>query len=472
MWKEPRVPVPMNALSSLRILVVEDDPICAAFVRRSLASMGIEADHAASAEEALARHAAEPYRVVISDWLMAGMDGIDLCRRLRESEGPYVYFLMCSAREDRAKRLEAYDAGVDDFLGKPLDSDELRARLTVARRVLAAEDRMAERNEEENRIAQETAELAESLKIASRRFEDLFNGLPVACFTFDEGGCVHEWNRAAEEAFGIPSFDTLVRPVWEVLAAGDGAWTEARCRAALTGSGQENFDWTYAGGDGSRDFACQIIALRGRGGKTVGAVCANVDVTAHKRATRLLNSEKASLVDANARLHDLASKDGLTGLWNRRAFLGDLEGALAEFDRTGKPFSLVLLDIDRFKSYNDTYGHPAGDEVLRRFARLLRTTARSYENPARYGGEEFAIVLHNTGAAKGLAAADRFRRAVEDGDWVERAVTCSLGVATAGSDGATAESLIAAADAALYASKEAGRNRCTHSAGLTILQAA
>ena len=459
----------MNApCANPRILLVEDDPISAILARRTLATMGIEADLAENAEDALARHTAEPYRVVISDWIMEGMDGIELCRRFREVEGAYVYFLLCSARDDRAKRLEAYDAGVDDFLGKPLDRDELRARLTVARRVLAAEDRIADQRDEEERIAAETAELAESLKVASRRFEDLFNGLPVACFTFDESGLVHEWNRAAEEAFGIPSFDTLVRPVWEILASSGGAWTEARCAAALLGSGQESFDWVYEGLDSPREFACQIIALRGRGGRTVGAVCANVDVTAHKRAERMLTCEKASLEDANARLHELASKDGLTGLWNRRSFLGDLDTALAAFHRDGQPFSLVLLDIDKFKTYNDTYGHPAGDEVLRRFARVLRTTARSYENPARYGGEEFAIVLHNTGAAKALAAAERFRKAVEGGEWVERAVTCSLGVASVGADGATSDALIAAADAALYASKEAGRNRCTHAQGLPV----
>ena len=448
--------------SPMRILLVEDDPISAVFAQKSLAALGIEADHVAGGEEALARHAQEPYRIVIADWLMPDLDGIELCRRFREVEGPYVYFLLCSARDDRAKRLEAYDAGVDDFLAKPLDRDELRARLTVANRILAAEDHGALQLQAEERNARETAELNESLKMASRRFEDLFSGIPVALFTYDAAGCVHEWNRAAEEAFGIAAFDTLMRPVWEVLK--NDVWTPERCAGAL--ARQEEFDWTLRTGSDEREFACRIIALRGKGGRAVGAVCANVDITAHKRAERLLAGEKATLEDANARLHDLASKDALTNLWNRRAFLGDLDAALAEYARVGKPFSLVLLDIDKFKTYNDAYGHPAGDEVLRRFARVLRNTARSYEQPARYGGEEFAIVLHNTGAAKALAAAERFRVAVEDGDWVERAVTCSLGVATVGSEGETAEALIAAADAALYASKANGRNRCTHAGGL------
>lgn len=306
----------------------------------------------------------------------------------------------------------------------------------------------------------------ESLHLAMRRFEDLFSGLPVACFTFDQAGSVQEWNQAAEESFGIAGFDALMRPVWEVFEDTD--WTEERCSGVFSGDACTEFDWSYRG----REFAGRIIALAGRCGKPVGAVCANVDVTAHRRIERMLTDEKRQLAEANARLHDLASKDGLTNLWNRRALMQEIERGLAEYGRSGKPFSLVLLDIDRFKQYNDSFGHPAGDEVLRRFGRILRRSARSYEQPARYGGEEFALVLHNANEEKSLLAAERFRQAVEDGDWLERLVTCSLGVATVGGDGATADDLISSADAALYASKAGGRNRTTHARDLPRRKAA
>lgn len=441
-----------------RFLILDQDLEAAAALHTILAREGMVADHAASADDALAQHASQAFRVVFG----SGVEGLEACRRFREIEGPYVCFLLLAGKEDRKLRDAAETAGVDDFVSLPLDEEEIHDRLRIAKRLLASEDRAAEREAEEAKAAQSAQELTECLRLASRRFEDLFSGLPVACFTFDTEGGVHEWNRAAEEAFGIAAFDTLMRPVWDVLSESDGAWSPERCRKLFDGSGHEEFDWTFHQGGFSRDFACRIIVLRGRTGNAVGAICANVDVTTHKRAEMFLSTEKTKLEEANARLRDLAARDGLTGLWNRRSFLSDLDSAIATYRATGKPFSLVLLDIDDFKAYNDTYGHPAGDEVLRRFARVLRTVARSTENPARYGGEEFAIVLHGTEGPKGLLAAERFRKAVEEADWIERSVTCSLGVASIGMNGLTAEELIAAADTALYVSKDLGRNRSSH----------
>lgn len=457
---------------NFRILIVEDDPVSAMVVVRSLELLGYEADVASTAEEALERFDNCRYHLMIADWMLPGIDGIELCRHLRELPGPYCYFLLCSAKEDRAIRLDAFDAGVDDFLSKPLDRDELRARLLVARRILANEERMARQRDEVERSANQLADLNESLKVASRRFEDLFNGLPVACFTFDPNGFVHEWNRAAEEAFGVPAYGTLQRPAWEVLGSNGGVWSAEQCERVFQGPGVVEFDWTYTGLEVPKHFACRIIAMRGRNSAAVGAVCANVDVTERKNQEISLAYEKACLEDANARLHDLASNDGLTGLWNRRSFLTELESACAAHRRDGRPFSLILLDIDRFKQYNDTFGHPAGDEVLRRFARVLKETAREGEHPSRYGGEEFAIVLFDTDSTKAVAAAERYRKAVESAKWRERPVTCSLGVATCGHDGTDADALIEAADLALYASKQAGRNRVTYAGDLRQSKAA
>src|SRR5467141_2609706 len=158
----------------------------------------------------------------------------------------------------------------------------------------------------------------------------------------------------------------------------------------------------------------------------------------------------------------LATTDGLTGLLNRRTFNAQLLGRLREAQRYNRPLSLLLLDIDHFKKVNDTYGHPAGDAVLRGIAGILQKQARETDIVARYGGEEMALILPETDAAGAHAIAERIRKAVgatshptEQG---AIQVTVSIGLATSPCPG-DAEAVLEAADKALYRAKQGGRNR-------------
>ncbi|MBL9028650.1 MAG: diguanylate cyclase [Myxococcales bacterium] len=169
----------------------------------------------------------------------------------------------------------------------------------------------------------------------------------------------------------------------------------------------------------------------------------------------------AELEAANLRLKELATTDGLTKLSNRRSFEEQAIRDLSEATRSGRPVALVLCDVDRFKSYNDRYGHAFGDEVLRHVAGILRAEARSMDLVARVGGEEFAILMPDTGLDEASVAAERLREAVAKdplGKGGER-VTASFGVAATSPGRAALDALLRAADDALYASKRGGRNR-------------
>jgi diguanylate cyclase len=159
-----------------------------------------------------------------------------------------------------------------------------------------------------------------------------------------------------------------------------------------------------------------------------------------------------------------AHTDTLTGLPNRRAFDDELSRRYAEFCRKGSPLSIVLVDIDRFKAFNDEFGHLAGDEVLKTVAGRLRDAHRDIDTVARFGGEEFAIILPDTKLAKALLPAERGRLAVATEshacDGQEVFVTISCGVAEL-LPGESIDLLLRRADEALYASKDDGRN-CTH----------
>ncbi len=180
------------------------------------------------------------------------------------------------------------------------------------------------------------------------------------------------------------------------------------------------------------------------------------------------------LAEANARLAQLAVTDGLTGLYNHRHFHERLTLEVERSQRSGLPLSLLMLDVDHFKQFNDTYGHPAGDEVLRQLARVLGDARRANDVVARYGGEEFAVILVDTGKFTAAKVAERVRERVVANDFSDAApragrLSVSIGVATCPDDGTDAEALVRAADTALYTAKRAGRNRVVLSTeGLTV----
>jgi diguanylate cyclase (GGDEF)-like protein len=205
-----------------------------------------------------------------------------------------------------------------------------------------------------------------------------------------------------------------------------------------------------------------------------------IDITAYKRQQRQneelvkkLSDTNRELCHTNEQLRDQSSRDSLTGLFNHSHFKDTLTQLCGVSLRSGRPLSLLFIDLDNFKQINDGFGHTVGDQVLREMGWLLDSQqrgarlSRSSDVPARYGGEEFALILPDTSMDGALSAAERIRHRVttllllpELAALAERqrSLTCSIGVATFPLHAADASSLIAAADAAVYVAKRAGKN--------------
>jgi diguanylate cyclase (GGDEF)-like protein len=167
---------------------------------------------------------------------------------------------------------------------------------------------------------------------------------------------------------------------------------------------------------------------------------------------------------ANLRLREMSHTDELTEVGNRRNFDMRLREEISRSTRFGHTFTLLMIDIDAFKQFNDEFGHPKGDAVLRALGALMRSVSREGDVPCRVGGEEFAFILPETGKVDGVVFAERFRRRVEGSLMVSGGggpITVSVGLAAFPADGSTPDEIVWAADEALYQSKRGGRNRVT-----------
>jgi diguanylate cyclase (GGDEF)-like protein len=172
-----------------------------------------------------------------------------------------------------------------------------------------------------------------------------------------------------------------------------------------------------------------------------------------------LDAMNEKLRKQNEELERLSTSDALTGLYNRRYLTQRLSEELVRSYRHRGTFSVLMADVDEFKKYNDAFGHPAGDEVLKKVAAILLSSTRSVDCTARYGGEEFAVLLTGTDGEVAAEVAERIRARVETQKFAGRKITISIGIARFPEDGETADEVISSADEALYAAKRSGRNR-------------
>ncbi|MDW8290437.1 MAG: diguanylate cyclase [Armatimonadota bacterium] len=333
----------------------------------------------------------------------------------------------------------------------------------------------------EQLVAERTEHLQVALQekeLSQRYFAQLFQGMPVACFTYDRDGVIREWNREAERLYGISREEAVGKTIYELICKPeDVEQTRHVIERVFAGEAFRELEWQDNTKSGDvRWILCSTFPLVDSEGNVTGAISANIDITERKQQQQMIEAQRdeleaqneslqqitSRLAEANAQLERMAVTDGLTGLPNHRVFRERLWREFLWALERDRPLSVLLMDVDHFKQFNDTYGHQAGDEVLRLVASTLQRCCEGTSFPARYGGEEFVALLPDMDEEQATRFAEGLRQAIADIPCCYRQITCSIGVSTVTLQTLNPDSLVEEADQALYVSKRRGRNRVSH----------
>ena len=445
-----------------RILVVDDIEANVRLLQARLSAEYFDVLTATDGQTALAVAAAEQPDLILLDVMMPGLDGFEVCRRLKSGTAPrHIPVVLVTALDGREDRIPGLEAGADDFLTKPLDDLMLFARVRSLTRLKSAIEELRKREE------------------SGRRLGLLEGG---ASRVRSAGGRVlivddqpRQAERIAKELSATHRVSIENNPA-KALVAARGAFD-----LIIVNGASDTFDGLKYLAQARSDAASRsmpilmVVDVHERPRVVKALELGANDILARPIDPQELAARCNTLIRhkryADSLRHrldhslEMAVTDPLTGLHNRRYMAGQLEPLVDNAGKGGASAAVLILDVDHFKTINDTFGHDAGDEVLVEFAVRLATNVRAVALPCRFGGEEFVVVMPETGVADAEAIADRIRAQVAGTPFMvmdgreSLNVTISIGVAVTAGVGDTVEALLKRADAALYEAKQSGRNR-------------
>jgi len=447
-----------------RVLVVDDIVSNVKLLEARLTAEYFEILTAYSGREALDIIARERIDVVLLDVMMPGMDGFEVCRHIKQNEKTaHLPVIMVTALDQPSDKVHGLEAGADDFLTKPVDDIALVTRVKNLARLKVLSDEMLMR--------------------ASTTQQMGMGNAPAL-----------DWQAAGEggQIMVVEDHPRSAQRIAETLRSAHTVTIEGDPQAALLKLAEQPADvlvvsLSLANADGlrlcsqvrslerTRHLPVLIIVEPSDDARLLRGLDMGVNdyvlrpIERHELMARVRTQVKrkrhADLL--KARLEEsveMAITDGLTGLHNRRYMEGHLKTLVAQSIQSGRSLSLLIADIDFFKSVNDTHGHDAGDNVLREFAQRFRRNTRGIDLACRLGGEEFVIIMPDTDLARAIQVGERLRATIAAEPFQvmpgqDLAVTASVGISTLEYQEDTPEALFKRADNALYSAKREGRNR-------------
>lgn len=448
-----------------RVLVVDDVPPNVKLLEAKLMSEYFDVLTAYSGPEALDVISREHPDIILLDVMMPGMDGFEVCRRIKADPATaHIPVVMVTALDQPSDRVAGLEAGADDFLTKPVQDLALFARVRSLVRLKVMMDELRNReatganlgweNEEEIIVDVEMPTDGSILIVdeQERVMERIARALDgVGELTFIAGG-----DDAAERA-REKNFDLII--VSLTMRNTDGLRVCSKLRSFEQ---TRHVPILVMVDDGNTKLLVRALEM-GVNDYVVRPVD-RMEFLARVK-TQLKRKRYADRLWENFHLSmQLATTDAVTGLYNRHYLTSHMETRLEAAQRSGKPLSVMMMDIDHFKAVNDTYGHAAGDLVLKEFANRIGKNIRGVDLAARYGGEEFVVMMPETPTDWAYMIADRLRQEVSENsfevglDAGPISITVSIGVSTS-NDGTSPATLLEDADKALYEAKESGRNK-------------